>query len=463
MYTVNQFLTYKNNLMKKTFIIKSVFIYLPCCFALLLYFSCKKNDNKSFETAAILQFTNHTSSNNAALEKTIANIKMQLAQKDFSSDFVKWHGQPLWDKAVTLQKDPLNFIQLIPTQKNNTIETFIAVRLKDSRFTFELHRRSAMVKKITEPSLMNIGDEFRETILGYFNNNILGNIDNTKQLPGISKAKKTAAQNEILPDTYIQFCYNVGYCGPDACPPNTPEGTVCCITQRVCVNVWYNDGGGIGGGGLGGGGLGGGGGGAGGGGNPPPTPCPTSNWYSLNPTPVGGGGSGGADPCGGSSGTCFQSTEQAQAALAAITKTELFGVGYIGGTVSEGTNDTIFRANSPVAQLCNYNNLVVLPWGNQHVEYSAYFIGWNYKLKTDTKWKWKSIVFSHFGISDGGLPDCYTSDVSGSASVMITSPSIATVQIQFRVVFKVSCLWGYQMGSPDIINRTVTFDANTLY
>jgi lysylphosphatidylglycerol synthetase-like protein (DUF2156 family) len=162
------------------------------------------------------------------------------------------------------------------------------------------------------------------------------------------------------------------------------------------------------------------------------------------------------------SGACFQTEESAQAALAAITKTELFGVNYIVGATSDGTNDTIYRPNSPVVQLCNYNNLLVLPVGEQHVEYSAYFFGWNHKRKSEALWKWKSINFSHFGISDGAVPTCYSADISGGASVMITSPTIATAQIHFHIEFKVSCLFNIGIVRPDDIDRVVRLDANSI-
>ena len=72
--------------------------------------SCKKNDSVSHEASMFEQFTAHKNIGNTALEKVIADIKVQLAQKDFSSDFIKWHGQPVWDKALNLEKNSTNFI-----------------------------------------------------------------------------------------------------------------------------------------------------------------------------------------------------------------------------------------------------------------------------------------------------------------------------------------------------------------
>lgn len=288
--------------MKNTKIIKWLMAPLLIIAGILLLKSCKKNDAVSHELSMTEQFTAHKNVNNAALEKVITDIKIQLAQKDFTSDFIKWHGQPLWDKAITLKKNSTNFIVLIPTQKDNNIETFIAARLKDDRLTYEMHRRTAMDKKITEPSWMNITNRFRQTILGYFNNSILGKVDNTDIPPVSALVKSSASSNGIHPDNYIQLCFNSGYCGPDACPPDSPEGGVCCITRLECVNVWYDDDGGPGidpGPG-------------GGGGNPPPDPCPTANWYTENPPAPGGGGGGigGGDPCG--SGNCGSLFNQVQ-------------------------------------------------------------------------------------------------------------------------------------------------------
>jgi len=288
--------------MKNTKIIRILLFPLLFCAGVLLLKSCKKNDSVSHEISTIEQFTAHKNISNAALEKVIADIKLQLAQKDFSSDFIKWHGQPLWDKALDLEKNSTNFILLIPTQKNNNIETFIAARLKDGKFTYEMHRRSSLEKKIIEPSSMNINRAFHQSILAYFNNTIMGKVDNIEQLATNITAKNSVTSNGPQPDIYIQICYNAGYCGPDACPAGTPEGTVCCTTRQVCVTLWYNDDGGGGVGGDPGGG---------GNGGPPPTPCPTANWYTENPPPPGGGGiGGGGDPCG--SGSCESLFNQIQ-------------------------------------------------------------------------------------------------------------------------------------------------------
>jgi hypothetical protein len=168
--------------MKKT-LIKTYVLLLFICIATILIKSCKKKDEHLLESDKIAQFTYHLSRDNNALEMVIKNIKLQLAQKDFSANFIKWHGQPLWDKAVTVQKDAVNYILLIPTQKNNNIETFIAARLKDSKFEYELHRRTAMEKNLTEPSVMKITGAIRQHILAYFNNSILGKTDQFTVLP----------------------------------------------------------------------------------------------------------------------------------------------------------------------------------------------------------------------------------------------------------------------------------------
>lgn len=266
-------------------------MYTVTLAAVLVLNGCKKNTADLSASPQVEQMLAHKAGN-AATEKVITNLRLQLQKKDYSADFLKWHGQPLWDDALTLKKDDNNFILLVPAKKNNTIASFIAARLKEGKYEFELHRRSALQKNLEEYSAMNINAEKSQVLLSYFTNKLLNKVDNVpydlyNSLQANTKTSNTG-NNNPSPDNYITICWNVGYCGPDACPPGSPEGGVCCTTHQVCQSFWFSDDGG----GLGGGcpscPPGGGGGNPGGGGGNPGCGGANGVWYSESPTPCPG-------------------------------------------------------------------------------------------------------------------------------------------------------------------------------
>jgi hypothetical protein len=249
---------------------------------------CKKNNELQSSSPAAENFLPASPSASKAINTVVSNLESEFLQNDYRADFINWHGQPLWDKAIELKKDAANAIVLIPTSKAGNIEAFIAARLKDGAVVYELHRRSAVEANVPEPSGMGINAVFTRGMLAYFNNSIYNKVD---QVPAATYAalQKAAANNNNGNGTAagrmvtVTICYNVGYCADCI----GPEGVqVCCYTQKVCTTITYDDGTGggiiiIGGGGIGGGGT-------GGDGGPGPVGCsPTqSSWYSENPAPA---------------------------------------------------------------------------------------------------------------------------------------------------------------------------------
>ena len=141
--------------------------------------SCKKQDNSSqglSKTATA--FLNHPNTGDNELEKVIANIGAQLLEHDFSTDFILWHGQPLWDKAVKIKTGTADFYLYIPTKKdNNRIETFFIATCKNNVFSYEMHRRSALNFKLKEYTSFNYSPKDYAKILAYFDSKVLNRKD----------------------------------------------------------------------------------------------------------------------------------------------------------------------------------------------------------------------------------------------------------------------------------------------
>jgi hypothetical protein len=245
---------------------------------------CKKNGALDDGIPPEKPFLPAKATGNTALSAIISDLKNQFAQKDYSADFINWHGQPLWDKAIELKKDAANAIVLIPTSKADNIETFIAARVKDGTVVYELHRRKVVDANVPEPSGMGINAVFTRGMLAYFNNSIYNKVDQVPDAVYYTLIHAAQSNGEAAPSAdkmvTVTICYNVGYCTD--CP-NEPQ--VCCYTKKVCTTITYDDGTGViiigTGGGPGGGGP-------GPGPGPGPVGCsPTqSSWYSENPVPA---------------------------------------------------------------------------------------------------------------------------------------------------------------------------------
>ncbi len=130
-----------------------------------------------------------------------------------------------------------------------------------------------------------------------------------------------------------------------------------------------------------------------------------------------GGGGGG----GGGSGTvynppeCNMTTEEAQAALASITSTILSdGISESGSESGPDANGNIER---PV--VVKRHKLTYSFPGGKTATYTLYFPGVLFKTTTNSQWKWKSLTFSHIGLSEGNPGPCYAVDFTPALSLTI--------------------------------------------
>lgn len=267
-------------------------LFLTICLMLCLLQGC--NNNLGFERKDDLSATALSpkgfsdigtaisTSGKPFLELVITDFDTQLLQKDFGSNFTNWHGQPLWDKALVLEKDKANAVVLVPTSKDSDIAAFIAATVKDGVVNYELHRRSAIKDKVVEPTLLKINYITSQLLLAYFNNIVHGKVDEVDQDAYYTALNSTPPSIEQASRVQLnQICWNVGYC--EDCPGSP---TVCCYTTKVCVSIWYDDGiSGIGNGGTSGPVNSGSGSGTSNpdlSGNPGPGPCSSQrdSWYS---------------------------------------------------------------------------------------------------------------------------------------------------------------------------------------
>jgi hypothetical protein len=377
---------------------------------------CKKNGALDNSNPSIQSFLPAKTQANSAIATVVNDLESKLLQKDYSADFISWHGQPLWDKAIQLKKGEADAVFLIPVSKNSNISAFIAASIKDGTVTYELHRRKAVEANVHEASGLNINPIFIRGMLAYFNYSIYNKVDQVpdavyyalqKEVPG-NTATGTAAEKVVT------FCYNVGYCTD--CP-GLPE--VCCYTKKVCVSIWYDDSGGgiIVGGGTGGGPH--------GGGNPGGNPgncTPTqSTWYSDAPAP---------DPC--------QDVSCDQAAYNLINGTSAVSIDLSETTISE-TQEERTKVYEWIC-LVNYGGWrVVSTEKGVHKKIND--------LDPNKQWEWVSL--EHQGIDKKGVT------IGGSVEVTCPSntPTLgiynAVMDLKLNIVYSAVC-----KGSPLTIEDT---------
>lgn len=110
--------------------------------------SCKKEDIAQTETtkAQIEQLLQLPTEAGPALQATAANLRTQLQHHDFSAEFLRLHGQPLWEKAIKKGKTADRYMLYVPTRlpQQNSISSFFTVSYQNGQFTYRLYPRAAM-------------------------------------------------------------------------------------------------------------------------------------------------------------------------------------------------------------------------------------------------------------------------------------------------------------------------------
>jgi hypothetical protein len=79
-----------------------------------------------------------------ALLSTTDHLRNQLLQKDYSADFLRRHGLPLWGKAIQTGDGAGDFMLYVPTQLPGQSEPsgFFAVRRRSGQFGYRLFARA---------------------------------------------------------------------------------------------------------------------------------------------------------------------------------------------------------------------------------------------------------------------------------------------------------------------------------
>lgn len=230
--------------------------------------------DKDLSSKTTNDFLKH-SSQDSNLEMVIADIQKQLAQYDFSNDFIGWHGIPLWDNAIEIKGNNEEFTFYVPTKKiyENDIATFFIVGYHHGSFHYELHQRN--LRSFHTSGAFGLTRDKCEKLFYYLDYTVLNKKD-TIFLRTIKTGRNIHSQIPSLTGKGIEInlisvCFWITHeyeCDPLPKPAGFASLTTeyCYWDEQVCIDI---DGEG-GGGGSGGGGTGGGGGGGG---------CP---WY--NPT-----------------------------------------------------------------------------------------------------------------------------------------------------------------------------------
>lgn len=122
---------------------------LTVLFSLWTFSGCKKEivlpvNIKNVAVENMLQLP--TDANTTLLAIT-NNLRTQLRQQDFSSEFIRLHGQPLWDKAIKKGKKGEDYVLFVPTQLAgvNNLASFFTACYREGQFSYQLYPRAAMV------------------------------------------------------------------------------------------------------------------------------------------------------------------------------------------------------------------------------------------------------------------------------------------------------------------------------
>ena len=171
-------------------------------FLTLLFSSCKKQltdqtgiDSTSPQIEAFLKLPESPS---PELKIITGNLRKELIKNNFIPDFLNWHGQPLWDKAIDVKVNADNFSLYIPTKKENAdnISTYFIATYRKGHVLYEMHRRSSLNTNTKEPTIFNYTKRDFAKTLAYFDDIILNKKDtiflnNSLDHPGFGGLKNS--------------------------------------------------------------------------------------------------------------------------------------------------------------------------------------------------------------------------------------------------------------------------------
>ncbi len=403
--------------------------------AVFIQFACKKTYNASYfpsgdKLPAFLQLPINADTN---LNLLIGDLNKQLQKNNFSAEFVKLHGQPLWQHAITVKKDYEHLTFYIPTQKSagSSINSFFIATYNQGKWSYEIHQRSMLDSKQKEPTSLHYSKADYAKILAYFNYKILDKKDTLKSIfpdqSALNTSKIINPQQNGSNGKMITVCTWITETIPCGLKTNESNWTIPKCYHDVYTCFSFEDGSG-GSGGTGNGDPGSGGG--GGNGDTPTPPCQQNKWYD----PV---------PCQEIPQNCEYTEQEAQQILDNIVPEEL----YITKTESLGpqvNQNGIIK--EPKIHAWKFFSLNILPGFKP--EWSAYFKGVRFKSTQNAPWKWESFEYVNTARSGGTMAPCIDAQMSTIvASLISQDKSKATATLYYICQVKIPCLLGMEVNS----------------
>ena len=180
---------------------------------------CKKIGNREelmVSEGNIEEFLKLPANSSLELKVVLADLRRQLSRQNFAAQFVQWHGQPQWSKAIKLHGKGGFFSLLIPCIKTNKVTTFIVASQKlGGGILFELHRRSSLDNKIPEYSYIGLNPNKVKNYFSLLELNLQG-----KELPSQSGSTASSVNDECF-YTWWQW---------EICPMTLTKGEVDTLT-----------------------------------------------------------------------------------------------------------------------------------------------------------------------------------------------------------------------------------------
>lgn len=156
---------------------------------------------------------------------------------------------------------------------------------------------------------------------------------------------------------------------------------------------------------------------------------------------------------------CSMTNAEAQAALQAITTTILEnGTDEVGTEIGPDPDGIIKQPILIKQHQMQYNWFA----GYSSV-YTLFFNAVRYRPENIPTWKWESVNFDKILKTSGGAPPCFSSSVSASASVALSSDKkIATFTAIVTATAEISCLFGAEIRTM-VDEISDSYDANRQY